>query len=92
MVRTMILCILVFFISEICAFSQASGLRDQIAVIENKSMGDSTTGFGSCFLWVDSRTRDNYLVSCEHVTHDAHHLLATFQSRNGDLVSICKGK
>jgi hypothetical protein len=52
----------------------------------NDSM--SQTGFGSCFLWVDSRTRDNYLVSCEHVTHDAHHLTATFQSRNGDLVSI----
>jgi hypothetical protein len=74
-------------ISGTCAYPQTS-FRDYVAVLENRTMGDSTAGFGSCFLWIDPRTQDNYFISCEHVVRDAHHLVATFQKRDGELISI----
>jgi hypothetical protein len=70
-----------------CAYPQNS-VRDYVAVLENRTMGDSTSGFGSCFLWIDPRTEANYLISSEHVVRDAHSLVVTFQKKDGKLVPI----
>jgi S1-C subfamily serine protease len=50
-------------------------------------MGGSTKAFGSSFLWVDPRTDESYLISCEHVISGAYHNAATFQKRDGTLSS-----
>jgi hypothetical protein len=88
MFRNASMIIVIFFVSAICLFPQAAGLRASVAVLENRSMADSTTSFGSCFLWIDPRTNENFLVSCEHVVRDAHHLAATFQDKNGDTLYL----
>ncbi|MDR2096384.1 MAG: serine protease [Treponema sp.] len=77
-----------FGIVPIFVHPQSSGLRDSVAVLENRTMGDSTTAFGSCFLWTDPRTQKNYIIACEHVVRDAHHLAATFQKTDGELVVV----